>query len=73
MKIKKVWKVATIVLILTLLLNSCTSIPKSNDGIVPDPIIDGVSVVTYDEVTDTVTMPFWYWKKIVRYVIDSSE
>ena len=51
---------------------SCmTSQKTSNTAVVPDPIVNGESVVVYDESTDTVSMPLWYWKKIVRYIIDT--
>lgn len=41
---------------------------------VPDPLReDGTSVVTYNEDTDTVAMPLWYWKKLVRYIIDTQD
>lgn len=36
----------------------------------PSPYVDGVSVVTFDEETEIVTMPLWYWKAIVRYKVD---
>jgi hypothetical protein len=26
--------------------------------------------VEYDEVTDTVSMPLWYWQKIAEYKLD---
>lgn len=37
----------------------------------PDPIVNGESVVTYDEETGVVSMPLWYWKKMTEYVIDT--
>lgn len=51
---------------------SCiTSQKTSSTTVVPDPIVNGESVVVYDESTNTVSMPLWYWKKIVRYIIDT--
>lgn len=35
----------------------------------PDPVQDGKSVVEFDEETDVVSMPLWYWKLILNYVI----
>lgn len=59
---------------LTLALISCTSLPRESEPQVPDPIAeDGTILVTYDPETETVSMPLWYWKKIVRYIIDVSE
>ena len=31
---------------------------------------EGNLIVTYDVNTDKVSMPLWYWKKIVRYAVD---
>ena len=40
--------------------------------VVPDPIQkDGTSAVIFDAETDTVSMPMWYWRKIVNYIIDT--
>ena len=40
--------------------------------VVPDPIQkDGTSAVILDEETETVSMPMWYWRKIVNYIIDT--
>lgn len=62
---------------MTLALTSCTTCQKKESDTsagVPDPIgPDGVSVVVYDQETDQVSMPLWYWKKLVRYIIDTSE
>ena len=59
-------------LILMLVSVSCKKKKKtSNTAVVPDPIVNGESVVVYDESTDTISMPLWYWKKIVRYIIDT--
>lgn len=38
----------------------------------PDPYTaDGSLVWTYNEETDTVTMPFWYWQKLYNYIVDT--
>lgn len=63
-------------MILTLALTCCTSTPKNESMAIPtlppDPITsDGTCIVIYDEKTDTVTLPLWYWKKIVRYMVDT--
>ncbi len=52
---------------------SCTSSPtvEPTGAQIPDPIVDGESVVTIDEETEIVSMPLWYWKKIVRFMIDT--
>lgn len=61
---------------LALALTSCTTsqlVNTANDFLPPpDPIgEDGKSVVEYDEETDTVKMPYSYWRKIVTFVIFS--
>lgn len=64
-------------MILTMVLISCQTLPKEKIEIewstFPDPIEDGISVVVYDEENDKVTMPFTYWQKIVKYVIDTEK
>jgi hypothetical protein len=40
---------------------------------IPDvlfPVFPLPDSVTYDEATDTVSMPLWYWQKIAEYKID---
>lgn len=66
-----------IAILLTLLLTCCTSTPKNyavNEWVLPpDPIdTNGNPIVTYQEETDTVTMPFWYWRAIANYIILSA-
>ena len=61
---------------MTLQLASCTTTRKSAGNVpyvvVPDPIQkDGTSAVILDEETETVSMPMWYWRKIVNYFIDT--
>lgn len=72
-KQRKVWKAVLIVLILTPALMSCQSLKNSSaPGDFPEPKDEnGNIVVKYDEATDTVSMPLWYWKKIVRFAVDA--
>lgn len=72
----KVFKKAIILTVLTLVLTSCTTlqtVDTGNDFLpFPDPIReDGKPIVEYDEKTDTVKMPYSYWRKIVTFVIFS--
>lgn len=62
--------------VLTLALISCTTsrnVDITNDFLPPpDPLDEsGKSVVEYDKETDTVKMPYSYWRKIVTFVIFS--
>lgn len=59
-------------MILIIPLTSCTTTRKTTINI-PDPIVNGESVVKYDETTDEVRMPFWYWKDIVELIIEIKE
>jgi hypothetical protein len=34
------------------------------------PVFPPPDCVEYDEATDTVSMPLWYWQKIAEYKID---
>jgi hypothetical protein len=34
------------------------------------PVFPPPDCVEYDEVTDTVLMPLWYWQKVAEYKID---
>lgn len=56
-----------------LLLSSCMSTQKKIKPQVPDPYVDGVSVVTYDQTNDTVSMPYWYWLKLYDYIVETEE
>ena len=63
-------------MILAPVLTCCTSTRKTSGSVpyvtVPDPIQkDGTSAVVLDAATDTVSMPMWYWWKIVNYIIDT--
>ena len=73
-KQKKALRLAIAALILTLQLTSCQSSninPKSEVPQFPEPYnTEGNLIVTYDVNTDKVSMPLWYWKKIVRYAVD---
>lgn len=63
-----------ILLTLITVLMSCRSCPKANElywSNVPDPIVDGVSVVTYNVDTKTVQIPLWYWLNLTDYIIDT--
>gem|GEM_PF-1858048 len=73
---KRNCKAAIIALILTSALTCCTSTQKRSGDVpyvvVPDPIQkDGISAVIFDAETETVSMPLWYWRKIVNYIIDT--
>lgn len=62
-----------------LALTSCKTCPENvNENIVmppfpefPSPVVNGAPVVSLDVVTESVTMPYWYWKAITEYVIDT--
>jgi NADH:ubiquinone oxidoreductase subunit 4 (subunit M) len=71
-KQKRVLKLAIVALTLTLQLTSCQSSKiKSEAPQFPEPYdTEGNLIVTYDVNTDKVSMPLWYWKKIVRYAVD---
>ena len=64
-------------LISILALQSCKSIPNVSNEIewatFPSPYVHGVSVVTYTQDTDSVSMPLWYWLKVTEYVIDTEK
>lgn len=56
-----------------LLLTSCQTLKKQKSEApeFPQPYdAEGNLIVTYDVTTDKVSMPLWYWKKIVRYAVD---
>lgn len=72
-KQKKALKLVIVALTLTLLLTSCQTLKKqkSEASEFPQPYdTEGNLIVTYDVTTDKVSMPLWYWKKIVRYAVD---
>lgn len=59
-------------MILIIPLTSCTS-TRTKKINVPDSIVNGESVVKIDVLTNTVSMPYWYWKDIVEYIIVTEE
>lgn len=62
-------------MISTILLMSCQTLPTEYINLewtlFPDPNVEGVCVVTYNDETKKVEMPLWFWKKITEYVIDT--
>lgn len=65
-------------LALILALISCKTCPKEDNTVpmpsfpaFPSPMVDGVAVVRLDVAESVVTMPYWYWKDITKYVIDT--
>lgn len=68
---------AIILTICTLWLTSCTTMRTVESKPVPqyyppDPYTaDGELVWTYDKETDSVTMPWWYWKKVYDYIVNT--
>ena len=72
-KQKKALKLAIVALTLTLLLTSCQTLKKQKSEApeFPQPYdTEGNLIVIYDVTTDKVSMPLWYWKKVVRYAVD---
>lgn len=58
-------------MILTILLTSCKTLKVEKPAPdFPSPYKDGILIVAFDEQTETVSMPLWYWKKIVEYAVD---
>ena len=73
---------ATIALILSIWLTSCTTTPKNNPApriLPPDPYnAAGELVIKYIDEGETVTaqedgvlMPYWYFEKIFDYIVDT--
>ena len=72
-KRKKALKLVIVALTLALLLTSCQTLKKQKSEApeFPQPYdTEGNLIVAYDVTTDKVSMPLWYWKKIVRYAVD---
>lgn len=70
------YALATIAMTLTLWLTSCTSTRPSDmpHFMPPDPYdAEGKLVWQYDAEKDAVTVPYWYWEKIIDYFIDTQE
>ena len=66
-------KIKLLFVCLLFILTSCKTVEYVEYPIelptVPDPYVDGVAVVILEG--ETVSMPIWYYKKIVRYFIDT--
>lgn len=86
MKKGKVLTLATIFLTFTILLTSCITARIENEYTFPDlgeaeRIDDGKSITVlndkgervfyYDLEEDTITIPRWYWVKIMNYAINT--
>jgi hypothetical protein len=60
--------------VLTISITACETTPRVEYiHEIPDvtfPVFPPPDSVTYDEATDTVTMPLWYWQNIAEYKID---
>ncbi|MDR1586940.1 MAG: hypothetical protein LBS57_05745 [Treponema sp.] len=65
---------ALAVIALTLSTIACASTPRieyvHDVPAVTFPVFPPPDCVEYDETTDTVSMPLWYWQKIAEYKID---
>ena len=76
-RLKIMLTLAIILTICILWLNSCTTTRTVESKPVPqyyppDPYTaDGELVWTYDKETDSVTMPWWYWKKVYDYIVNT--
>jgi hypothetical protein len=62
-------------IVLMTLIASCRSAPPKIEYIreVPDvifPVFPPPDCVAFDEETETVSFPLWYWQKIAEYKID---
>ena len=53
------------------LLISCQTTQIKNK--IPDPIVNGESVIKLNDTGDYVIMPYWYYKQIVQYIIINEE
>ena len=71
------YALATIAMILTLWLTSCTSTQKNKPlprYTPPDPYdAEGNLIWQYDPEKESVTVPYWYWEMIIDYFIDTQE
>lgn len=69
-KICKILRGTIIASVLIIALISCTSTPNRTKIAPPDPIdANGNSIVTYDPITNSVTMPYLYWEQLVNYIM----
>jgi hypothetical protein len=59
---------------LTISITACETTPRVEYiHEIPDvtfPVFPSPDSVIYDEETDTVTMPLWYWQNIAEYKLD---
>lgn len=69
---KMIFPALLALILLTISITACATkieyvreIPAVDFPVFPPP-----DCVTYDEATDTVSMPLWYWQKIAEYKID---
>jgi len=62
------------VIVLTISMTACKTTPRVEYiHEIPDvifPVFPPPDCVTYDDETDLVSMPLWYWQKIAEYKID---
>jgi hypothetical protein len=62
------------VIVLILLTTACAGTPRieyvHDVPAVTFPVFPPPDCVEYDEATDTVSMPLWYWQDIAEYKID---
>jgi hypothetical protein len=60
--------------ILTVLTTACATTTKieyvREIPVVAFPMFPPPDCVIYDEATDTVSMPLWYWRQVAEYKID---
>lgn len=65
---------ALAVIVLTLSMTACASTPRieyvHDVPAITFPVFPPPDCVEYDEATDTVSMPLWYWRDIAEYKID---
>ena len=61
-------------IILMLSTTACANVPRTEYAhdvpAVVFPVFPPPDCVEYNEDTDTVSMPLWYWRKITEYKID---
>jgi len=61
-------------IVLIILITACVTTPRVEYiREIPDvifPVFPPPDSVTYDEETDLVSMPLWYWRKIAEFKID---
>ena len=63
------------ILILTMAFSSCTSIHKESkvDQLVWATFPNPIGIIIRDKATNTVSMPYSYWKQIENYVIETEK